>query len=172
MKNIKKSTLTLIVVIALMLIGTGLYIMSLQREQRRVWDEIHSRNEAMEGEAAMAAEAAAELVPELIIEDLEEGTGRAVQSGDTISIDYVGTLLDGTEFDSSLERGIPFETQIGVGMLIEGWDVGIVGMREGGRRRLTVPAAMGYGGNAVGIIPAHSPLVFEVELHEILSSAQ
>lgn len=103
-------------------------------------------------------------VTELKIEDIEAGTGQEVKSGDTVVIHYKGTLTDGTKFDSSYDRGTPFETQIGVGQVIKGWDEGVVGMKVGGKRKLTIPPDMGYGAQAVGPIPANSTLIFEVEL--------
>lgn len=103
-------------------------------------------------------------VAELKIEDTVEGTGSAVKSGDTISIHYTGTLLDGTQFDSSIGKA-PFETQIGVGRVIEGWDKGVVGMKVGGKRKLTIPSSMGYGSRGAGsVIPPNAGLIFEVEL--------
>ncbi len=102
---------------------------------------------------------------ELKIEDIKEGTGSAVKSGDTISINYRGTLPDGTEFDSSYKRGTPFETQIGVGQVIKGWDEGVVGMKVGGKRKLTIPPDKAYGPNGIpGSIPPNATLLFEVEL--------
>ncbi len=104
---------------------------------------------------------------ELKIEDTKVGTGEEVKSGDMIVIHYNGTLTDGTKFDSSYDRGEPFETQIGVGQVIQGWDEGVVGMKVGGKRKLTIPPAMGYGERATGPIPANSTLIFEVELMDI-----
>lgn len=107
-------------------------------------------------------------ITKLKIEDSLVGTGATVKSGDTITIHYLGTLMDGTKFDSSYDRGQPFETQIGVGMLIEGWDKGIPGMKIGGKRKLTIPPEMAYGDQGAGTdIPPKSTLVFEVELLEI-----
>ncbi len=107
-------------------------------------------------------------VNELIIEDIATGSGEAVKSGDTVTIDYTGTLLDGTKFDSSIDRGTPFTTQIGVGQVIQGWDEGVVGMQVGGKRKLTIPSSMGYGPNGIpGVIPGGAALVFEVELISI-----
>lgn len=103
----------------------------------------------------------------LKIEDIQEGTGEAVKSGDTIVIHYKGTLTNGTTFDSSYDRGQPFETTIGVGQVIEGWDKGIIGLKVGGKRTLTIPPDMGYGERAAGDIPPNSTLIFEVELLEI-----
>ena len=106
-------------------------------------------------------------VTELKIEDIKIGTGSAVKSGDTVSMNYVGTLEDGTKFDSSYDRNQPFETKIGVGQVIEGWDKGILGMKIGGKRKLTIPYQMAYGENGYGPIPAKATLIFEVELLSI-----
>jgi len=101
----------------------------------------------------------------LIIEDQTVGTGREVKTGDTISIHYVGTLENGQKFDSSRDRGQPFEAQIGVGQLIKGWDQGIPGMKVGGKRKLTIPSDLAYGDAGIpGAIPAKATLIFEVEL--------
>lgn len=104
------------------------------------------------------------MVTELKIEDIKVGTGSAVKSGDTVSINYLGTLEDGTKFDSSYDRKEPFETKIGVGQVIEGWDKGVIGMQVGGKRKLTIPYQMAYGENGYGPIPAKATLIFEVEL--------
>ena len=101
------------------------------------------------------------------IEDIKEGEGPEVTGGDNITIHYHGTLEDGTVFDSSVERGSPFQTRIGVGQVIEGWDMGVPGMKVGGKRKLTIPAKLAYGDRAIGDIPAGSTLIFEVELVSI-----
>jgi FKBP-type peptidyl-prolyl cis-trans isomerase len=102
---------------------------------------------------------------EMKIEDLQVGNGSEVKTGDTISINYRGTLINGTEFDSSYKRNQPFETQIGVGKVIKGWDQGVIGMKVGGKRRLTIPPSLGYGEQGFPpAIPPNSVLVFEVEL--------
>ena len=107
----------------------------------------------------------AEDVKELKIDDIKVGEGVEVKSGDTISINYKGTLLDGTEFDSSYKRNKPFETKIGVGQVIQGWDQGILGLKVGGKRKLTIPSSLGYGAKGSGAsIPPNAGLVFEVEL--------
>ena len=105
----------------------------------------------------------------LEVEDLAEGSGEVVESGDTVSVHYLGTLTDGTVFDSSWSRGRPFTTQIGVGMVIQGWDQGIVGMREGGRRLLKIPSDLAYGeaGSGSGSIGPNTPLLFVVDLLRI-----
>lgn len=105
----------------------------------------------------------------LIIEDITIGTGAEVKKGDQILIHYLGTLEDGTKFDSSYDRDQPFDTQIGVGMLIQGWDQGIPGMKVGGKRKLTIPSELGYGARGAGaLIPPNSTLIFEVELIDII----
>lgn len=105
---------------------------------------------------------------QLKIEDLKIGTGSAVKSGDTIKINYSGTLQDGTKFDSSYDRSDPFQTQIGVGRVIKGWDEGLIGMKVGGKRRLTIPPDLGYGAQgAGGVIPPNATLIFDLELLEI-----
>jgi FKBP-type peptidyl-prolyl cis-trans isomerase len=106
-------------------------------------------------------------VAELKIEDTKIGTGREVKSGDTVVMHYTGILEDGTKFDSSLDRNQPFETQIGVGQVIQGWDKGIPGMKIGGKRKLTIPYQMAYGENGYGPIPPKATLIFEVELVSI-----
>jgi FKBP-type peptidyl-prolyl cis-trans isomerase len=103
----------------------------------------------------------------LKIEDITIGDGQEVKNGDTVSIHYKGTLTDGTKFDSSYDRGQPFETQIGVGQVIKGWDLGVVGMKVGGKRKLTIPPSLAYGDQEVGSIPPNSTLIFEVELLSI-----
>src|ERR1035437_4249940 len=100
----------------------------------------------------------------LKIQELTVGNGKEAKAGDTVTVNYLGTLENGTKFDSSYDRNQPFTTQIGVGAVIKGWDEGIPGMKIGGKRKLIVPAALGYGAQATGAIPPNSVLVFEVEL--------
>ena len=106
---------------------------------------------------------------ELQIVDLELGEGKAAVKGALITTEYRGWLEDGTEFDSSYSRGKPFQCVIGTGRVIKGWDQGIMGMRVGGKRRLQVPAHLGYGERTMGSIPPNSDLVFEIELLEVLT---
>lgn len=101
----------------------------------------------------------------LQVVDEKIGTGSAVKKGDTIEIKYVGTLTNGTKFDASADHGNGiFETQIGVGQVIPGWDEGIIGMKVGGKRKLVIPPSLGYGSQSVGSIPPNSTLIFQVEL--------
>lgn len=102
---------------------------------------------------------------ELQVEDIQVGEGAEAVKGRVVEVHYTGTLLDGTRFDSSLDRGAPFRFTLGAGRVIAGWDQGVAGMRVGGRRVLTIPPALAYGAAGVpGVIPPSSTLRFEVEL--------
>ena len=104
----------------------------------------------------------------LIIEDIETGHGKEAVKGKEITVHYTGWLQDGTKFDSSLDRRQPLTIVLGVGQVIQGWDEGFSGMKEGGKRKLTIPPEMGYGARgAGGVIPPNATLVFEVELLKV-----
>src|SRR3989344_8623695 len=101
----------------------------------------------------------------LVVQDLGVGNGATAKSGDTIAVHYTGWLTTGQKFDSSVDRGEPFVFQLGAGQVIRGWDEGVQGMKVGGKRKLTIPASLGYGSQgAGGIIPPNATLLFEVEL--------
>ncbi len=102
------------------------------------------------------------------IEELTVGTGATAQQGQLAVVHYTGWLTDGTKFDSSKDRNDPFSFALGGGMVIKGWDEGVVGMKVGGKRKLTIPPQMGYGARgAGGVIPPNATLVFEVELLDL-----
>tara|TARA_B100001093_G_scaffold211465_1_gene202971 strand:- start:54 stop:392 length:339 start_codon:yes stop_codon:yes gene_type:complete len=105
----------------------------------------------------------------LIVEELIVGDGDEAQDYNKVVVNYTGTLLDGSIFDSSLKPGrTPFTFTLGAGSVIKGWDQGVKGMRVGGKRKLTIPPDLGYGDNGVGnVIPPGATLIFEVELLEI-----
>lgn len=102
-------------------------------------------------------------------EDLTIGNGKKASGrGETVFVHYTGWLEDGTRFDSSHDRGEPLEFSLGAGLVIAGWDEGMVGMRAGGRRKLTVPPELGYGARGAGnVIPPNARLIFEIELLDV-----
>lgn len=105
----------------------------------------------------------------LVIEDVALGSGREVRTGDIVKLHYVGTLADGNIFDSSRSGGAPFEFRVGQGQVIKGFDRGVMGMKVGGRRKVTIPYMLGYGENgAPPRIPPRATLIFDIELIDVI----
>ncbi|HMO21597.1 MAG TPA: FKBP-type peptidyl-prolyl cis-trans isomerase, partial [Candidatus Melainabacteria bacterium] len=101
-------------------------------------------------------------------EEIVEGTGKSPKPGDSVTVHYTGWLTDGTKFDSSVDRGQPFQFSIGQGQVIRGWDEGVMTMKVGGKRKLTIPPNLAYGDAGAGDrIPPGSTLVFDVELIDV-----
>ena len=101
----------------------------------------------------------------LVIEDIKIGDGQEVEKFNIVTVNYTGLLEDGTKFDSSLNPGrTPFRFTVGAGQVIKGWDEGLMGMKVGGKRKLTIPPELGYGSRDNGPIPANSTLIFEIDL--------
>ncbi|MBV9574804.1 MAG: FKBP-type peptidyl-prolyl cis-trans isomerase [Acidobacteriales bacterium] len=98
--------------------------------------------------------------------DIKVGTGPVAESGRTVKVHYTGWLTSGKKFDSSIDRGEPFQFRLGAGEVIKGWDEGVAGMKVGGKRQLRIPSELGYGssGTGGGLIPGHATLIFDVEL--------
>ncbi len=103
----------------------------------------------------------------LVIQDEVVGNGAEAVSGKKVTVNYLGTLTNGTKFDSSYDRNQPFTFNLGAGEVIQGWDQGVVGMKVGGKRKLTIHPSLGYGSQDQGPIPANSTLIFEVELLKV-----
>jgi FKBP-type peptidyl-prolyl cis-trans isomerase FkpA len=142
------------VVIAIILVGGGVYLTKTGKvASPEEFDNTNQEQINMDG---------------FKVEDLVVGTGAEAVDGKVVSVHYTGTLDDGSKFDSSLDRGTPFSFTLGAQQVIQGWDLGVKGMKVGGKRRLTIPAALGYG--AAGyppVIPQNATLHFDVELLEV-----
>ncbi|MDO8537083.1 MAG: FKBP-type peptidyl-prolyl cis-trans isomerase [bacterium] len=154
------------IVVATALIGGGIYY-------NRKLDE-KARSEALV-EQEEINKAQAEIMEKLIKEDVVVGTGAEAKSGDTISVNYTGTFEDGKAFDSNVDPQFNHVTQfvfiLGLGLVIQGWDLGVLGMKVGGKRKLTIPPELGYGASGVGPIPGGATLKFIVELLSVTPHA-
>jgi len=153
----------LIAIVIFIIVAAGIVLFVLPNINKN--RQLDTENPQKNMETASSSSTTSSDVKELKIEDLKIGEGVEVKSGDVVSIHYRGTFLDGKVFDSSYDRGQPFETKIGIGQVIKGWDEGVVGMKVGGKRKLTIPPDKAYGEQGIpGDIPPNSTLVFEVEL--------
>lgn len=162
-----KNNLYVIGFLILLAIGGGIYISKTKISQSFSTPTPEATiQSAVEGEATTSAQTKME--DKLIIEDVKVGTGDLATSGKKITVNYAGTLTDGTKFDSSYDRGTPFTFNLGAGEVIKGWDQGFDGMKVGGKRKLTIPGSLAYGKDGIpGTIPGNAALIFEVELLKV-----
>jgi peptidylprolyl isomerase/FKBP-type peptidyl-prolyl cis-trans isomerase FkpA len=104
----------------------------------------------------------------MTVDILKQGTGDGAKAGDNIVVNYVGTLTDGTKFDSSIDRNQPFPYTLGTGQVIKGWELGLLGMKDGEERKLTIPPELAYGSQSPSpLIPANSILIFDITMLSI-----
>lgn len=123
--------------------------------------------------STMTTEKPASAGSELTMTTTKEGTGAVAKDGDLLAVHYTGYLADGTKFDSSVDRGTPFEFTLGTGMVIPGWDIGVKGMKVGEARKLVIPSKYAYGEKGFpGVIPENATLTFDVELIAIKEAAE
>jgi len=166
MKNII-STIIIVVVIA-----GGLYFLSNLSQEDEIegvnFNEVEVQNQETNNSnnSMDNNQSGIKPVTELSAEIVKEGSGQEAKSGDKVTVHYVGVLEDGTKFDSSLDRGQPFTFDLGASQVIQGWDLGVVGMKIGEVRMLYIPSEFGYGesGTPGGPIPPNANLIFQVEL--------
>jgi len=151
----KKSHLTIILVVILIIIIAAIYLFSKQNKMTEPTNQNQQNQQASNSYEIQGMK----------VEVLKEGTGVASKTGDTVTVNYVGTLENGTKFDSSIDRNEPFPFTLGENRVIQGWELGVLGMKVGEKRKLTIPSTLAYGNQAVGgVIPANATLIFEVEL--------
>lgn len=150
-------------VAAVVLVMTGLLVGGVYVTRR--YDQAQQPQASATVGGVQKLEEGARDVTQLQVEDLAVGTGEVAVAGKKVSVHYVGTLVNGQKFDSSVDRGQPFEFGLGSGQVIKGWDQGVAGMKVGGKRKLTIPPQLAYGDSGAGsAIPPGATLIFEVEL--------
>lgn len=164
------------IVLVVFLVGAGVwFLMSDQRNNDEILPTLTATPTAT---ATPSASPTASAKPQgkvikmdngLQIQDIVVGTGTEAKKGDLVTVHYVGTFTNGTKFDSSVDRGQPFQFVPGVSSVIQGWHLGVPGMKVGGKRKLTIPYQLAYGENDYSSIPGKSTLLFEIELLEVKS---
>lgn len=150
-------------IILLVIVMGGIILwQSLEKEEKRdtIEEPENTQEEIINGDV--------DIDEDLGIDIISGGEGVGAKNGDILAVHYVGRLEDGTKFDSSLDRGNPFSFELGIGKVIKGWDLGLLGIKVGEKRILTIPPDLAYGEKGVsGIIPPNATLIFEVELLDI-----
>jgi len=159
----KNKNLTILIILVVVL-AIGIFIFTRNTNQtEEVNNNLNTQNDNTANQNSMASTT---LPNGLQIIDEVVGTGAEAIEGDNVAVNYIGTLTNGTKFDSSYDRNEPFSFILGLGQVIKGWDQGVLGMKIGGKRKLIIPPALAYGeqGAGGGVIPPNSTLIFEVEL--------
>ena len=142
---------TIIILIALIIIAACLYFLAAPGAGK-------NQNQSRQNQTSFDIQG-------MKVEILQQGTGDSAKAGDKVTVNYVGTLEDGVEFDSSIDRGTPFEFTLGQNSVIQGWELGVLGMKVGEKRKLTIPPELAYGSaGAGGVIPPNATLIFEVDM--------
>jgi len=162
-ENLGKEKITLIIIVVALILVSGYFIAKDLSKKDLDIDETSNPIVKINTETSMTQK------QEVQIEVLKAGTGSVAKNNDMVEVHYTGTLEDGTKFDSSLDRNMPFSFKLGIGQVIKGWDIGVEGMKIGEKRKLTIPADLAYGDYGVpqANIPAKAILIFEVELLSI-----
>ena len=157
MKNLQSGIL-----IVVLLAGISFYIFSLNRPPLGKEAENFIQEKMQGNDIAKLG------VDQIHIEDIKIGEGAKAEEGNTVRVNYIGTLIDGRKFDDSYEKGSPFEFLLGRGYVVKGFDMGVLGMKVGGKRKFAMHPTLGYGDKGVsGAIPPNSVLIFEVELLDV-----
>lgn len=154
----KKIILISIIVVIVIAVGLGLYfILANPMPKNTLPQDTNSPATSSDSSTAKG----------LKVEILKPGVGEGTKAGDTVTVNYVGTLASGTKFDSSIDRGSPFTFPVGKNRVIKGFDAGVLGMKLGEKRRLTIPPELGYGSVKMALIPANSTLIYDIEMLKI-----
>jgi len=160
MKNLKTIIISLII---LLIIIAAIYLFS-QQNKMSLTASLSQSGQSEENQSTPKIYE----IQGMTVEILQEGAGESSKTGDTVSVHYVGILEDGTKFDSSIDRDERFSFVLGENRVIQGWELGVLGMKVGEKRKLTIPSSLAYGDRAVGdVIPANATLIFEVELFKV-----
>lgn len=165
-----KNTYSSIIVILVIVVAVLSFMLVRDKNDEQVSDVI---NQVTQQTTTMATEQATQSIPGLDIKVVQPGTGAVAENGKTVAVHYTGKFTDGKVFDSSISRGEPIEFRLGAGMVIKGWDKGILGMKVGEKRILTISSDLAYGDagitapNGQVIIPEKATLVFDVELVDV-----
>ena len=148
---------TVIIIIIIVIIIAGIYLLSRAKDKDQELDNIMKEFELEESDTE-------DSVQEFNKEIIEQGTGEPAQEGETVTVHYTGTLLDGTKFDSSVDRGTPFSFTLGQGRVIKGWEMGLLGAKKGEKMKLVIPSDLAYGDTGKGPIPPKATLMFEIQV--------